>query len=632
MSYTEMDTAARTHPRMRDNKEPLLKDNNRKARRGHDQAQARVLQVSILAAMVGMVIILIGTYIKDPTGGFALVGGVLAVAAVLAATTADLDVNAFLTHKQWIFALTLFVYLLLCAFLGIIWHDFWIAWVMSLPLLYAVIRFMHIVRLTPGFPLPTEIITSFLAFGAFGFGCNYLARLPIDWTTFHFNGDQQWVAPPIAVASTYFAGAPFCVLVHYLSWRRGDTPTVRMYMSLYAWLITEGTAAIVEDACSRTIGYHNDQFSAKRRPLDILNGPSYFLLPALMMCFRSRLHGKLGRMWARQRMRDGAEIACLLERASNMECGMHYWLHRPDICDEPGCLDLKCGHLKCSTHHQACECQIATSGPWPRWVKGEIVAVEEDSFTVQVGTMNKLAIVPADCEGMGASPRGETLTLTVRKKFVLKVELSAKEILKEGGAQLQCVRAGLITYERLSQGSGKSNIDELAEKGVPGDVDFFVSHSWHDDKETKFHQWEEFFGAFKRAHHRDAKCWLDEIIINQGNIEDSLKCLPVYLMACKKVLVLCGDTYCDRLWCIWELYTLFAFSDYWEDALNRVHIIDLAKNGSIASKLQQFNLDDARCYNPNDQNKIRDAIETGPGGVERFTELVQKIGRDLAGR
>jgi hypothetical protein len=125
-------------------------------------------------------------------------------------------------------------------------------------------------------------------------------------------------------------------------------------------------------------------------------------------------------------------------------------------------------------------------------------------------------------------------------------------------------------------------------------------------------------------------------------------------MACKKVLVLCGDTYADRLWCIWyaivlpndrvsyffvdavlfgrELYTLFAMAEYWEDALNRVDIIDLATNGSIASKLEQFNLDDARCYNPNDLHKIRAAINAGPGGEERFTLLVRRIGRDLVER
>jgi hypothetical protein len=115
-------------------------------------------------------------------------------------------------------------------------------------------------------------------------------------------------------------------------------------------------------------------------------------------------------------------------------------------------------------------------------------------------------------------------TLMVTKIIPTKGELNAKQILKEGHRLLQCVQAGKITYERLTAGSGKSNIEELAEKGVPGEVDFFVSHSWHDDKELKFREWERYFDDFRIDHGRDAKCWLDEIIINQvlSGLGDSL--------------------------------------------------------------------------------------------------------------
>jgi hypothetical protein len=57
-------------------------------------------------------------------------------------------------------------------------------------------------------------------------------------------------------------------------------------MALYAWLITEGVATAVEDTSSRVLGYQYDELAATRRPLDIANGPSYFIFPALMMCFR----------------------------------------------------------------------------------------------------------------------------------------------------------------------------------------------------------------------------------------------------------------------------------------------------------------------------------------------------------
>jgi hypothetical protein len=106
-------------------------------------------------------------------------------------------------------------------------------------------------------------------------------------------------------------------------------------------------------------------------------------------------------------------------------------------------------------------------------------------------------------------------TLVVTKIIPTKGELNAEQILKDGHRLLQCVQAGKITYERLTAGSGKSNIEELAEKGVPGEIDFFVSHSWHDDQETKFREWERYFCDFRTDHGRDAKCWLDEIIINQ---------------------------------------------------------------------------------------------------------------------
>ena len=53
---------------------------------------------------------------------------------------------------------------------------------------------------------------------------------------------------------------------------------------------------------------------------------------------------------------------------------------------------------------------------------------------------------------------------------------------------------------------------------------------------------------------------LDKCCIDQNNIDAALQCLPVFEMACKRMLVLCGETYTTRLWCIWELYTFFSMS------------------------------------------------------------------------
>jgi hypothetical protein len=128
----------------------LLADEHPKqpARRGHDQEQARVLYASVTAALIGMLVILIGSYIKDPTGACALIGGIACVLAILSATTADLDVNVFFSRKRGIFVGVLLMALLATLFMSLVWTP--MGWVMLLPLLYAVWRFKPIVNLVPG--------------------------------------------------------------------------------------------------------------------------------------------------------------------------------------------------------------------------------------------------------------------------------------------------------------------------------------------------------------------------------------------------------------------------------------------------------------------------------------------------
>ena len=52
----------------------------------------------------------------------------------------------------------------------------------------------------------------------------------------------------------------------------------------------------------------------------------------------------------------------------------------------------------------------------------------------------------------------------------------------------------------------------------------------------------------------------DKACIDQGNIQQSLACLPVFLAGCQTLLVVAGATYCSRLWCVMELFT-FARSE-----------------------------------------------------------------------
>jgi hypothetical protein len=95
----------------------------------------------------------------------------------------------------------------------------------------------------------------------------------------------------------------------------------------------------------------------------------------------------------------------------------------------------------------------------------------------------------------------------------------------------------------------------------PGAIDWFVSHSWRDDPAAKRAALTRCADRFVVANGRAPTVWIDKICVHPAFRDESFCCLPIYLHACRGVQVLCGPTYLTRLWCVWELYILFAFSD-----------------------------------------------------------------------
>eukprot|EP01046_Picozoa_sp_COSAG06_P063826 COSAG06_NODE_14989_length_1108_cov_2.000991_2_plen_141_part_01 len=79
-------------------------------------------------------------------------------------------------------------------------------------------------------------------------------------------------------------------------------------------------------------------------------------------------------------------------------------------------------------------------------------------------------------------------------------------------------------------------------------------------------------------------CCRDKLCIDQDNINRALRCLPVFVFSCNRLMILAGNTYCDRLWCVWELYTFFSTSG--TSALKRVELYDFSDAGT--STLLEF--------------------------------------------
>ena len=83
-----------------------------------------------------------------------------------------------------------------------------------------------------------------------------------------------------------------------------------------------------------------------------------------------------------------------------------------------------------------------------------------------------------------------------------------------------------------------------------------------------------------------------------------------------------GVWYASRLWCIWELFTLLAFSDV-KVAVDCLHLIPLGEGHS--DELCNFELSSSHCYDPNEEAKLRAVI--GSVGSDVFEDRVHVLVR-----
>jgi hypothetical protein len=151
-----------------------------------------------------------------------------------------------------------------------------------------------------------------------------------------------------------------------------------------------------------------------------------------------------------------------------------------------------------------------------------------------------------------------------------------------------------------------------------------MSHSWYDDPELKYEKLTILADIFKKKYGRYPTFWIDKLCIDQKNISDGLKVLPINVMACKRMLVLCGPTYLKRLWCAWELCTLFSFMSE-EQGLKRVEMVLVEKeiNFKVMQRLTSFRLANAHCYDPNEESRIRRVV--GAVGEARFNKRITRL-------
>lgn len=318
------------------------------------------------------------------------------------------------------------------------------------------------------------------------------------------------------------------------------------------------------------------------------------LLWVLTFSNQSRLYGLISWYYEdHQRVQDGVVIASLLDHNENVAVGTGWWVH---------------------------DSQAHALRRKQKWHAGTVVEVRASTFVVQID------------QPSGLPPDG---SVKERTELPLDTNLTSAELVRLSTSTLRCVDFSALAYEVLADDNPNPTPEThaLARPCKPGDIDLFVSHSWHDDPGERWMSLVQAAEDFKQERGRWPVLWLDKVCIDQQDIGRSLKCLPVYLLACKAMLVLGGPTYITRLWCIWELYALFAVSD-------GQPVIDVREFGrapgsgqnSLRQQLLTFDVaEHANCYDPNEQAKLLQAIGTAPGGVAGFNRVIRDLSSQVLG-
>jgi hypothetical protein len=87
-----------------------------------------------------------------------------------------------------------------------------------------------------------------------------------------------------------------------------------------------------------------------------------------------------------------------------------------------------------------------------------------------------------------------------------------------------------------------------------------------------------------------------------------------------------------RLWCVWELFTLFAFMGK-AQAEKRVEFVPLVRAHEeledVLRGLQTFSLPNSHCFDPNEEARLRDIIHARGGGMfeGRIRDLAASLTR-----
>jgi hypothetical protein len=153
-------------------------------------------------------------------------------------------------------------------------------------------------------------------------------------------------------------------------------------------------------------------------------------------------------------------------------------------------------------------------------------------------------------------------------------------------------------------------------------IPYFLSHSWSCDATAKAIALKDFF---QRQASAQRTLWFDKTCINNCDPKQSalaIATLPISVGACDKVLVVLDASYLRRLWCVWELQSVFTFCIK-ELAVERIALLRVGDGAVSRASFEKWTLDSSHCFDPNEEFKLRRLVHDI--GLERFTASVRAL-------
>ena len=265
----------------------------------------------------------------------------------------------------------------------------------------------------------------------------------------------------------------------------------------------------------------------------------------------------------------------------------------------------------------------------------------------------------------GDAQRAAGVAALIGKQDIRSVLATARRTFT--GVQLSQLEAS-----HLAASTVDPSCSRLAVRRQMGEIDAFLSHSWHDDASLKWSALQRWGRAFvKESGGRPPVLWFDRCCIDQaGDIDAQLTSLPVFLAGCKSLLVLLGPSYTQRLWCVLEIFT-FLTAGRTVDTLKLVPIGSTAAHpagggrvrtselqlaaassryavkeeeaveeegeaeeeeegsaewvGRALRSFEQFDVSNCRCSNEDHRQHLLGVIESGFGSFGVFNSLVRHL-------